>query len=661
MCTKARKFETRTLRQKDKRKKKLKNAQTEVCRSCGWARPAAQVILLRPGIRSRSASLGAVKPKTHGMKERREMHGEQGVFLRNQGPRTDLDLNVLASVLKLKARTSEPALLCYGVGSEEDTLPDMQRQLLESLTRLAAAANKPVGRVLLVGHNLAGVANALVAQTERVLWLTSSSSQSGQLNNKVESSQLGLFEIDAEAEFDLLVLEGTIHYLQQLPVLEKARQLLRSDGRVLLLGEYLADDSLREYSPLGNIESLYKLAQRLGFRINSDSDVSSGARLTLQKLNNLLEPDEPEKESSPAGEKFSKLRSAVEAIDQEFQSGRRCLRLIELRRVAGSDDEWANAEFAAIDSFAPPDIANLFEKSFEVTFDAEVWDWKYRLGRGQCVVARTEPGGEIVSHYGGAPRKIEFFGEPEVAIQVCDVMVLPEVRRSYGKSSLFFRTAATFLEREIGYSVNHLLGFGFPNQKAMNIAIRLGLYEKTDEFVEIICAQESARQGAFSVEDLDFEKQRKAIDELWLLMRKDFGDAIIGVRDSDYFDYRYRQHPFARRGQYHCLQICDVQGQLRAVVVTKEHGEHKLLLELIAPKVDMAESVAAVSAFYASQDGDRGLKFWLTRSGLGRVELPVAAVNELGIEIPCNSWNAGPPADKLRDKWWLTAGDMDFL
>jgi hypothetical protein len=32
----------------------------------------------------------------------------------------------------------------------------------------------------------------------------------------------------------------------------------------------------------------------------------------------------------------------------------------------------------------------------------------------------------------------------------------------------------------------------------------------------------------------------------------------------------------------------------------------------------------------------------------------------LGIEIPCNSWNPGPPAELLYGKWWLTAGDMDF-
>lgn len=579
--------------------------------------------------------------------------------MRNQGATTSLDLDLLGRVLR--QCSADSILLCYGIGAEEDSLPKLQHNLLESLIELANSTEQPVGKVLLVGNNLLSVANALLGQAERVVCLLDGTSKPGLLNDEVECHQQKLSEFEARGEFDLLVVEGTIHYLQQLPVLEKARRLLSANGRLLLLGEYLADDSFREYSALANLESLSRLAQRLGFVVNSEHDLSAGARLTLQKLNGILESSELMKDESLSDSELTSLRAPIAAIDQEFQAGRRCLKMIELLRGARTDDEWANAEFAAIDSFSASDIAGLFEESFQVSFDAEVWDWKYRLGRGQCVVARTEPGGEIVSHYGGAPRKIEYFGEPEVAIQVCDVMVLPEVRVSYGKSSLFFRTAATFLEREIGYSVNHLLGFGFPNQKAMNIAIRLGLYEKTDEFVEIICAPDAAGQSAWRVEELDFEKQREAIDELWLLMRKDFGDAIIGVRDSDYFDYRYLQHPFGKRGQYHCLQIVDPQGQLRAIAVIKEHGEQKLLLELITPQADMAESVAVLSAFCVAQDATRALKFWLTRSGLGRVELPVAAVNDLGIEIPCNSWNAGPPAGKLRDKWWLTAGDMDFL
>ncbi|GIT64349.1 MAG: hypothetical protein Ct9H300mP22_7490 [Gammaproteobacteria bacterium] len=58
----------------------------------------------------------------------------------------------------------------------------------------------------------------------------------------------------------------------------------------------------------------------------------------------------------------------------------------------------------------------------------------------------------------GIPRHIQYFGEPNTAIQPSDVMVLLDVRRHYGKSSFFFKTAATFLEREIGNTVNHLFG-----------------------------------------------------------------------------------------------------------------------------------------------------------------------------------------------------------
>jgi hypothetical protein len=71
---------------------------------------------------------------------------------------------------------------------------------------------------------------------------------------------------------------------------------------------------------------------------------------------------------------------------------------------------------------------------------------------------------------GCAPRKIQYFGESSVAIQVCDVMVLPQVQLFYCRGSLFFKTAATFLEREIGNTVSHLLG----------------LYEKTEDLIELV-------------------------------------------------------------------------------------------------------------------------------------------------------------------------------
>ena len=570
--------------------------------------------------------------------------------VRTDSTGTDLDLTLLGKVLQGEAR--EQVLLCYGQGDEQDSLQQLQHKLLDDVSERIRGEQSGSGDILLAGNNLLRVANELAEHAECIVWAGDDRRQRDSAHPEIQQQDRAFLDAEFTSRFDLIIIEGTIHYLALLSFLQKARSLLKENGRLMLLGECLARDTVIEFSPLANLESLNGLSQRLGYHPVNQIDWSSGARLTLQKLLQLLD--------AQTGVDVSSLVAAAKAITQEFDNGRRCFGLFEFCYRPSSDDEWASAEFADIDSFAPADIADLFQKSFNVDFDPEVWDWKYGLGDGRCVVARTGPQGEIVSHYGGAPRKICYFGSPSLAIQVCDVMVLPEVRRNYGRSSLFFRTAATFLEREIGYSVAHLLGFGFPNQKAMNIAIRLGLYEKTDDFLEMICSDES-QSSRWQVEEFDLDTQRGSLDQLWMQMRAEFSEGIIGVRDSEYFEYRYLRHPFGKRGQYQCLQITDPEGRLRAVAVLREHGEQNLLMELITVTADMAETVSLLTRWSARRDNPRQLKFWLTRNWIERLQLPALAVNDLGIEIPCNSWNAGPPVQELRDRWWLTAGDMDFL
>lgn len=584
--------------------------------------------------------------------------------MQNSTSRTSLDLDLLSQLLQI--HSEEQPLLCYGIGDEQSPLADLQNNLLELLTESALASTTPSRKALLVGDNLQAVAAKLTQHELAVTLLGTGRHALIASDGAIAFHEASLLEFSAHDEFDLLIYEGTYTYLDQLPILQKARQLLRKGGRLLLLGEFLARDNRFEYSPLANLESLRRLSLRLGFQHLQERDFSAGARVTLEALRSWLDAL-PSAAFEQAGEfRYEGITEAISGIRAEFADGRRCLQLIELQLNHNPDDEWSDAEFSTIDSFSTQDVAQLFAESFQTDFDPEVWDWKYHLGKGQCVIARTSIDGRIVAHYGGAPRKIDYFGDSALAIQVCDVMVLPEVRRSYGKSSLFFRTAATFLEREIGYSVKHLLGFGFPNQKAMNIATRLGLYEKTDEFVEVLLSEPALDDpGLLRIEDLRFSERAAEIDALWQLMRCDFTDAIIGVRDSAYFEYRFLQHPFGKRGQYRCLQVLGAEQELRAVAVLKQHGEHYLLMDVFAQRDEIPMVLSSINAWSLAgrENGEAGkaIKFWITRSGLARLDLPVAAVHDLGIEIPCNSWNAGPPADQLLNKWWLTAGDMDFL
>ncbi len=50
---------------------------------------------------------------------------------------------------------------------------------------------------------------------------------------------------------------------------------------------------------------------------------------------------------------------------------------------------------------------------------------------------------------------------------------------------------------------------------------------------------------------------------------------------------------------------------------------------------------------YMSMQDDKPLKFWITERWLSGVQLEGCTVNDLGIAIPCNSWNPGPGAECL--------------
>lgn len=536
------------------------------------------------------------------------------------------------------------------IGTEQlaDSFDAAQQRLSSLLSGRVQSLVDADSAVLLVGHSFGTVMEEISAIAQ--------------------ISREGILDFEAESRFDVIVIEGSITYLDQLAILSKSRQLLNPKGQLLLFGEFLDDDSAIQRSTLPNLSSLKLLSRRLGFELRSEADLTASAIASAQQIISLLNAchDNPGELLRESNLDIDACIQALRTALSEFKSRRRCFRLFHFSRIAEPGGEYAQAEYAAIDSFEPVEIADLFQKSFNVDFDAALWRWKYQKGDGRCVVARSDKDGPIVAHYGGAPRHIYYFGSPAMAIQVCDVMVLPEIRRQYGKSSLFFKVAASFLEREIGNTVKHLLGFGFPNQKAMNIAMRLGLYEKTDDFVEVIYPRRDRREEnpKYVVNPLDQEdeEQQRELDGLWDAMRKDFEDNIIGVRDWGYIQYRYFEHPFATSHRYQCVTIRNsLSTEPLAIAILQDRENYRLIMDLICPRASFSTAISALNQKLSESSQAQGLKMWITRGALPRIMSDGAIVNELGIEIPCNSWNPGPSAASLYGRWWLTAGDMDFM
>ncbi|MEQ8953527.1 MAG: GNAT family N-acetyltransferase, partial [Gammaproteobacteria bacterium] len=517
------------------------------------------------------------------------------------------------------------------------------RHLLAELRNLVA----PKDRILLVGSELASLQKPLQEQ-------------------RIHTDLLpGFRDTILAKRFEIILVAGSYHYRDQLDIMTRIRACLKQEGHFLIYGEFLDDDSGIARSLLPNVSSHRRLAERLGFEFIGPRNLTGSARYSVRELLRLARERETalHKQSGMNAQDLAAGLAELELAATELANGRRCLQLF--RHVFRPDNKnpYPDLRFGDMDSFAPEEVAELFQQSFDKPFDPQLWRWKYQLGKGTCVIARQGIKGRIIAHYGGAPREIDYFGNEQMAIQPCDVMVLPEERRQYGRKSLFFKVAATFLEREIGNTVGHLLGFGFPNQKAMNIALRLGLYEKTDDFIALEYPPcEAAADAALEIEAFQVADQRHRAyaEQLWQEMRNDFSGAIIGKRHSAYLEYRYFQHPAAARGEYQPL-LLRRQGTVTAIVVLKETPDVRLVMDIICPVKHMPGALADLNQWLAAQASSKPLQVWLTRNWLDAIRVEGAIEREMGIEIPCNSWNPGPSSEVLYGAWWLTAGDMDFI
>lgn len=582
-----------------------------------------------------------------------------------------------AKVLELEF--GECRYLHYGLGDERSPIGDlgsaesvlaMQQRFNTCLGEQVDAAIAGEVKVLVVGPSLGDLAESIASRGIETVWISTAITANEEADYPVNLRRLNSDLLTAEPgmNFDVIVIEGSYHYLDQLPILNKCREAIRGGGALFIFGEFLDDDSLIERSPLPNLSSFRQLSDRLGYEIVSEEDLTIASQSSLVGFTALVRRQRTalSEQAGISADQLAEFEAQLQQTNQEFSNGRRCFRLFRLNKVANPTGEYVNAEYGDIHSFQPAEVADLFEKSFDVKFDPELWRWKYELGDGKCVIARQHRGSEIVSHYGGAPRQIYYFGELSMAIQPCDVMVLPEIRKHYGKSSLFFKTAATFLEREIGNTVNQLLGFGFPNQPTMNIAIRLGLYEKTDDYVEVVFPASPPKldSSVSTWNDVDGSDpvHQQDVENLWEQMRADFREGVIGMRHWQYIKYRYFDHPFGARGLYRCLALRTGEGTAaQAIAVLKAHGDRQLVMDLICPMASIKTVLAQLNQLVTEEQTGAGLKLWITRAWVKRIKLDGAIVNELGIEIPCNSWNPGPSSRTLYGAWWLTAGDMDFV
>lgn len=307
-------------------------------------------------------------------------------------------------------------------------------------------------------------------------------------------------------------------------------------------------------------------------------------------------------------------------------------------------------------------IRELFEEVFapEKMSDA-FWQWKYGDGRGLGIAAWRDDG-KMVAHYGGIMRKIRYFGEEKLAVQIADVMVLAKERGFLTRRGAFFLTAATFPEKYVGYGARFWLGYGFPNKRAMKIAERLNLYAPVGKMVQLSWQSSAAKPHLWTrichLQPLHKKKNKKIINNLWNKMADNLQHALVGVRNWNYVQHRYFLHPHK---QYEILLISRrFTRQALAVIVIHRQDETCRIMDFIGNPKYLSETIKQIRHM-AGIWGMKEVIVWITANFSKVFPQQDAEEHDLEITIPHTIWSQAVPPEEIEGHWWLMSGDTDFL
>ncbi|MDY6984575.1 MAG: hypothetical protein SV422_15925, partial [Pseudomonadota bacterium] len=159
------------------------------------------------------------------------------------------------------------------------------------------------------------------------------------------------------------------------------------------------------------------------------------------------------------------------------------------------------------------------------------------------------------------------------------------------------------------------------------------------------------------VEHPAFARYRPQLDALAAQQEKDLGDRIVVRKNADYVSRRYLQHPLER---YTLLFVKHrITRKLLGLCVLKAEAERVLWMDAIAPHAHLP-ALAQVARAEAWKLQHRKLALWCCEPDVTRFGA-VNTATALPITTPANVWSPGPKPEELKDRWWLLAGDTDWL
>ncbi|PSJ17241.1 GNAT family N-acetyltransferase [Nitrosomonas supralitoralis] len=456
--------------------------------------------------------------------------------------------------------------------------------------------------------------------------------------------------------FDIVLFKESAQYLNQLVIFNKALDLLAPSGQLIVMDEFALKHDTTTSVNLHSLRNMVTLTERSGFELIENLDLSALAVPTLDYLLQAISTYRQRliKDFFLKPEQLTQLEQSNQINREKYTNGQNGYALVRFRKK--TTPQW---RLHLLKADQQHEMFDLFEKTFHHPMTPAVWQWKYgshsNLGMG---VWRKD---KLIAHYGGLARNILFFGQPQTAVQIADVMVDANERGILTKRGPFFLMTATFLEHYIGYGKPFLIGFGFPNERHMKIAERHGLYGEVGKMVEISWSPLSKfphwRTRLTPVTALDDGHVTQIVNDCWQQMARDLQTAVVGVRDCAYVIHRYLNHP----AQHYQVVLIKNRfgGRARGVLILR-HDEHGCeIVDIIAPLIEIPLLVLHARRL-AGISGHRRVFCRITENFAACFAIAGGTQQMLDIRIPASTWDAAPSIDSLRNHWWLMSGDTDF-
>ncbi len=471
----------------------------------------------------------------------------------------------------------------------------------------------------------------------------------------VACQQLADFEAEA-GSFDLILFQESAQSIEPLIIFNKALDLLSPSGSILIMDEFALKRTETTVEKLHLLDDITSLAERFGFKCVEQLDLTSMATPMLDYRLSVTTAHQQQliQDLTLNHEKLTQLNASIQRYRKKYTDGHYGYGLLHFKKE--STPKW---RLKSLKQQQSAEMRHLFEKTFNHCMTPATWHWKYGAVAGQAIgIWRND---RLIAHYGGTARHILLCGQAQTAVQIGDVMVDASERGTLTRKGPFFLMAATFLERYIGYGKPYLIGFGFPNERAMKVAERHGLYAEVGRMTEFSWPPSSRLpQWKTRLQPIDqavTSDTVHAIDACWQRMANDLQDMIVGIRDWRFLQYRYLQHPSQR---YQLILVKNRLGErVRGLLVLRHDADGCEIVDLVAPLHEIALLVTQARRL-AGLNGHRRLFCRITENFAALFSAAGGIRQALNIRIPANIWSHGPPPEALKDRWWLMSGDTDF-